>query len=98
MEEISRKDLVHTHPGMKKDDFLVAIDVTGGWPNGYKYVSFYHAAEYSGRYCKFTNNGINNGWWTVVCTADDYYWWKLSYTKKTEVVKEARLQLIEQLR
>jgi hypothetical protein len=97
MKELNRKELIHTHPGMKKDDFLEAIDVTGGWPVGYKYVSFYHAAEYSGRYCKFTNDGTNSGWWTVVCNEDDYHWWKLSGSKKEEVFNEARRQLIRQL-
>ena len=82
---------------MKDGDFMAAIDKTGGWPVGYRYVQFFHAAEYSGRTCVFTNNGTNTGWWTTVCTADDYYWWKLSDAKKAEVVKEARRQLIRQL-
>jgi len=98
MEAITRKELIHTNPGMKQDDFLQAVDATGGWPNGFKFVSFYHAAEYEGRICRFSNSGINTGWWTVVCTADDYYWWKLSDAKKTEVVGIARRQLISQLR
>lgn len=98
MEELNRKELIHTHPGMKSVDFMAAIDTTGGWPVGYKYVSFYHAAEYSGRYCKFTNDGRNSGWWTVVCTADDYHWYKLSEAKKADIFKESRRQLIQQLR
>ena len=91
------KELIHTHPGMKIDDFMLAIDDTGGWPVGYKYVSFYHAAEYSGRYCRFTNNYLRTGWWTTVCSSDDYYFWKLSTEKKDEIMKEARRQLIRQL-
>lgn len=98
MEDLSRKELVHTHPGMKDEDFMRAVDATGGWPLGYKFVQFYHSAEWSGRECRFTNNGTNTGWWTTVCTADDYYWWKLSAEKKAEVTKEARRQLINQLR
>lgn len=97
MEPLNRDDLVHTHPGMKVEDFMAAIDKTGGWPVGYKCVQFYHAVEYSGRTCKFTNNDVNTGWWTTVCRADDYYWWKLSDAKKAEVLKDARRQLIRQL-
>ena len=97
MAPLSREDLVHTHPGMKVEDFMAAIDKTGGWPVGYKYVQFYHAVENSGRTCIFTNNEVNTGWWSTVCMADDYYWWKLSDAKKAEVLKDARRQLIRQL-
>lgn len=98
MDELVRKELVHTYPGMKKEDFLAAIDATGGWPIGYTHVSFYHAADYSGRYCKFTDHDLHTGWWTTVCTADDYYWWKISDAKKSAELKKARRQLIDQLR
>ena len=97
MEALNRRDLVHVYPGMKDADFMAAIDATGGWPVGYEYVQFYHAVGCSSRTCKFTNNGTNSGWWTTVCRSDDYYWWKLSDAKKSEVVTEARRQLIRQL-
>jgi len=97
MKNLIRIELIHTHPGMKMEDFMQAIDNTGGWPVGYTYVSFYHALEYSGRYCQFTNNYLQTGWWTTICHADDYYYWKLSEEKKGEILKVARQQLIRQL-
>ena len=97
MERLERKALVHTHPGMKLDDFMTAIDNTGGWPVAYKFVQFFHGDWYTGRTCVFTNSGANTEWWTTVCTADDYYWWKISEVKKAEVKKEIRRQLISQL-
>ena len=97
MEPLYRKELVHKHPGMKDADFMMLIDATGGWPVGYKYVQFYHSAEYAGRTCVFTNIGANTGYYTTVCSADDYYWWKLSDEKKKDVVKEAKRQLITQI-
>ena len=97
MSDLFRKELIHTSPWMKIEDFMLAIDNTGGWPIGYKCVQFYHAVDYNRRICKFTNTDINTGWWTTVCRADDYYWWKLSEFKKTEVLREARRQLIRQL-
>ena len=97
MNALERKELIHLHPGMKDEDFMAAIDTTGGWPVGYKFVQFFHGDYYTGRTCAFTNNGANTGWWTTVCTSDDYYWWKLSDKKKADVMKEARRQLIRQL-
>ena len=97
MEEIKRNELVHKFPGMSDDDFMSEIDRTGGWENGYKFCAFFHASEYSGRVCKFTNNGHNSEWWTVICKADDYYWWKLSEEKKQDLVKIAKRQLIDQI-
>jgi len=96
-EIITRKELIHEHPGMKINDFMHAIDKTGGWPVGYTFVSFYHSAEYSGRYCIFTNNYLRTEWYTTICSSDDYYYWKLSKTKKNEILKEARKELISQL-
>ena len=96
--QLERKELIHTSPSMKDEDFFSAIDATGGWPVNYKYVGFYHAYDYSGRYGIFRNNPHNDGWWTRIACADDYYWWKLSPEKKAEVLKNARQQLIAQLR
>lgn len=98
MDYLERKELVHTHPGMPDEDFMRAIDATGGWPVGWRYVQFYHAEGYEDRVCMFNNSGRNTGWWTTVCTADDYYWWKLSDEKKAEVVKQARQAIIDKLR
>lgn len=55
--------------------FFAAIDSSGGWPLGYKFVGFEHTDE---RAAGFTNSPHNDGWWTVVAGADDYYLWKLS--------------------
>ena len=55
--------------------FLAAVDATGGWPLGFKYAGFEHTSERDAGFC---NSPHNDGWWTVVATADDYYLWKLS--------------------
>ena len=96
--EITRNTLIHNNPGMPKEDFMAEIDATGGWINGYKYVAFYHADTNAGRVCKFTNDGINGPWWTVVCTSDDYYWWKISDAKKKEFATKIKRQVVDYLR
>jgi hypothetical protein len=55
--------------------FFAAIDESGGWPVGYRYVGFSHS---EGREAGFCNSPNNDGWWTVIASADDYYLWKLS--------------------
>lgn len=96
--ELDRPSLIHKSWMIKDGQFMAEIDATGGWPVGFLYVSFYHAVEDKGRVCKFTNVELRTGWWTTVLSADDYYWWKLSESKKKEIFKEARQQLISQLR
>lgn len=95
---VSRPELIHKYPGMKLQDFFQAIDETGGWPVGYTHVSFYHAVENSGRVCKFGMRDLRLPYWTTICTSDDYYYWKLSQSKRDEILKLARQQLIRQLR
>jgi len=98
MDSMDRPELIHTRPGMTDEDFFKAISTTGGWPEGYKYVSFYHAADYPGRYCKFTMLPLHTGWWTTIASADEYYWWKLTPERKAQATDDARKQLISQLR
>lgn len=74
-ERLMREGLRHTYAGMKDEVFFQAIDATGGWPVGYQYVGFEHSDT---RDAGFTNLLRNDGWWTVVYSADDYYMWKLS--------------------
>ena len=57
------------------DVFFAAIDAAGGWPLGYKFVGFEHTEQ---RAAGFTNSPYNDGYWTVIASADDYYLWKLS--------------------
>lgn len=65
-----------THRWMEKDaEFFSLIDSTGGWPVGYEHVGFEHTDT---RNAGFTNSPHNDGWWTIVASADDYYLWKLS--------------------
>jgi hypothetical protein len=101
-QELIRTTLIH---GLKlsgdptKDiDFLKQIDATGGWPIGYKFVSFFHADPPDDRFCKFGNTYLRLPFWTTVLSADDYYWWKLSGERKFIVYAEARKQLIKQLK
>jgi len=70
-----REGLRHTRPGQPDAEFFSAIDATGGWPVGLQYVGFEHTDS---RNAGFTNSPYNDGWWTVVASADDYYLWKLS--------------------
>ena len=67
--------LVHAYAGIGNEKFFTLIDETGGWPLGYAYVGFEHTDERAAGFC---NSPGNDGWWTVVATADDYYMWKLS--------------------
>jgi hypothetical protein len=57
------------------DVFFQAIDAAGGWPLGFQFVGFEHTTE---RAAGFTNSPHNDGYWTVIASADDYYIWKLS--------------------
>lgn len=96
VEPVVRRDLIHKW-GSKLEDFMAEIDRTGGWPTGYTHVSFFHDGPCGDRYCQFTTSPLRTEWWTTVCSSDDYYYWKLSDTKKAEIMKEARRQLIRQL-
>lgn len=66
--------------------FLRAIDDCGGWPLGYKYVGFEHTETRDAGFC---NSPHNDGWWTIVASADDYYLWKLSPEALQRVVDAA---------
>jgi hypothetical protein len=67
--------------------FFRKIDETGGWPVGYKFVGFVHSDEREAGFC---NSSSNDGWWTVVASADDYYLWKLSPVALQRVADAAR--------
>jgi hypothetical protein len=96
-DELDRKELVHPW-GAPEEKFMALIDATGGWPHGYRYVSFFHDGPCGNRWCKFTNTELRTGWWTTVASSDDYYWWKLSPERKEKELAAARKQLIAQLR
>jgi hypothetical protein len=55
--------------------FFAEIDRLGGWPAGFSHVGFSHTDEREAGFC---NSPRNDGWWTVLASADDYYLWKLS--------------------
>ena len=97
VEYLDRHELIHRMRFRHDDDFLKEIEATGGWPEGFKFVSFYHDVG-ENRWCKFTNQHLRTGWWTTVACADDYYWWKISPERKAKELAEARKQLISQLR
>lgn len=98
-EEKHRPELIHSwHKHCSNQNlFFEEIDKTGGWPVGYKYVLFYHGMKDEGRVCKFDNSGYNTEWWTKVCNSDDYYWWKLSDSKKKELINKAKQELINSI-
>jgi len=95
-QDMQRDTLVHRF-GSTRAEFCQQIDNTGGWPVGFKYVSFFHAVEPSGRVCIFGNRELHEPYWTTVLSSDDYYWWKLSDAKKHECVLTAKRQLATQL-
>jgi len=76
--------------GAKSSAFLQAIDACGGWPLDYKYVGFEHSEERAAGFC---NSPYNDGWWTVVASADDYYLWKLSPEALQRIVDAALLAI-----
>lgn len=76
----------HAGMGLKDEDFFSHIDAHGGWPVGYRYVGFVHS---DGREAGFCNSARNDGWWTVVASADDYYLWKLSPEAVQRIVDAA---------
>lgn len=84
MKPLMREGLRHKYCGTSDDEFFAAIDSSGGWPVGYKFVGFEHTSE---RYAGFTNSPSNGGWWTIVASADDYYLWKLSPAALQRVVE-----------
>lgn len=75
MSRLMREGLSHRYPGVPDEELLKAIDATGGWPVGYQYIGFEHTEERKAGFCLSSHN---DGWWTVVMSADDYYMWKLS--------------------
>lgn len=80
--------LRHEGMGLKDEEFFAHIDANGGWPLGYRYVGFVHS---DAREAGFCNSPVNDGWWTVVASADDYYLWKLSQRVVDATVDAIRL-------
>lgn len=68
------------------DVFFPEIDAAGGWPVGFKFVGFEHTEK---RAAGFTNSPSNDGYWTVLASADDYYLWKLSPATLQRIVNAA---------
>jgi hypothetical protein len=79
--------LCHEYAGMGDDKFFTAIDAAGGWPLGYKFVGFEHTERRAAGFC---NSPYNDGYWTVIATADDYYLWKLSPAALQRIVNSVR--------
>ena len=92
---IEMRELKHVY-GETQDSFFAKIDSFGGWPVGYKYVSFFHG-NWDNRYCSFTNTFRCNDWWTTVYTSDDYYFWKLTEEKKLDIFRKNKSIIINQL-
>lgn len=68
-------------------EFFTAIDAAGGWPVGFRFVGFEHTSE---RAAGFTDSPHNDGYWTVLASADDYYLWKLTPVALQRVVDAVR--------
>lgn len=78
--------LCHEYAAMSDSDFFASIDAHGGWPIGYQFIGFVHGTKREAGFC---NSPANDGWWTVVASADDYYLWKLSPEALKRVVDAA---------
>jgi len=94
---LARPALIHASSSMTDAEFFDAIDATGGWPVGYRYVQFYHAMDNAGRTCRFTNDSTNTGWWTTICTRDQYLWSRISDSYKLHVAATVRVQIADTL-
>lgn len=71
------------------DVFFAAIDASGGWPVGFRFVGFEHTEQRAAGFC---DSPHNDGYWTVIANADDYYLWKLSplaLQRVADAVREA---------
>ncbi|MBV6512548.1 MAG: hypothetical protein FMNOHCHN_02056 [Ignavibacteriaceae bacterium] len=99
-EEKHRPELIHSwHKHCSNQNlFFEEIDKTGGWPVGFKFVSFYHGDKDEERVCKFGNLYLREPWWTTICDSDEYYFWKLSDSKKKELVNKVKQELINSIR
>ena len=85
-DRMMREGLTHEYAGLSDDAFFSMIDSTGGWPIGFAYVGFTHSSKREAGFC---NSPSNDGWWTVLASADDYYLWKLSPKMLQRVVDAA---------
>ena len=87
MKELIRRELIHRGFNYSDADFIAEIDRTGGWPVGYKFVSFFHSSQ--NRYCKFGNVDLREPYWTTVMSSDDYHSSKISKEGKKKIEREA---------
>jgi hypothetical protein len=89
MEELVRRELVHTSFRLKDEDFYQMIDDTGGFPAEFKYVSFFHDGPTGDRYCKFTNTRLHTGWWTTICDRGQYSAWKFKQNMRARKARNS---------
>jgi hypothetical protein len=80
----------------EKEDLFKKIDNIGGFPIGYKYLTMIHG--YSPLSCYFNNVSLRNEMNTTILTADDYYIWKLSDSGRSKLKREAREELLSEIR
>lgn len=74
------------HYGTSDVAFFKLVDAHGGWPVGHLFAGFCHTSEREAGFC---DSPYNDGWWTVVASADDYYMWKLSPEALQRIVDAA---------
>ena len=86
MSRLMREGLSYKRACSSDEDLLKQIDATGGWPVGYEFIGFEHTDERAAGFCATSQN---NGWWTVVLSADDYYMWKLSPAALARIAEAA---------
>lgn len=72
-----------------EDDFFNRVEVCGGWPMQYRFVSFYHSGVRE-RACMFGDVSLRTEWWTTAYSRDDYLWWKLSPERKRKEAANVR--------
>lgn len=70
------------------------VDEAGGWNPEAVCVQFFHGER---RYCIFSSQDVNSGWWTTVLTRDEYYWEKITprfkADRRREIVQDIKRQI-----
>jgi len=87
MNNVLKIDGLYQQLSEPEDLFFRRIDQFGGWPVGYKYVTFVHSIE-NQRPCYFENKCRRDEMNTTICSADEYYWWKITELGKQQIKKQ----------
>lgn len=85
---------VHERSGETIASLCDKVDEAGGWNPDAVCVQFYHGDR---RYCVFSHQNYNTGWWTTVLTRDEYYWQRISAATKDKFRKEIAYEMRQRI-